>query len=37
MGAVEAIAQGVQQVIFADGRVEQPVSKALAGGGTQIR
>jgi acetylglutamate/LysW-gamma-L-alpha-aminoadipate kinase len=37
MGAVEAIAQGVQQVIFADGRVEQPVSKALAGGGPQIR
>ena len=37
MGAVEAIGQGVQQVIFADGRVDQPVSKALAGGGTQIR
>ena len=36
MGAVEAIAEGVQKVIFADGRVEQPISKALAGGGTQI-
>jgi acetylglutamate/LysW-gamma-L-alpha-aminoadipate kinase len=36
MGAVEAIGEGVQRVIFADGRVEQPVSKALAGGGTQI-
>ena len=36
MGAVEAIAEGVQKVIFADGRVEQPITKALAGGGTQI-
>jgi acetylglutamate/LysW-gamma-L-alpha-aminoadipate kinase len=36
MGAVEAIAEGVQKVIFADGRVEQPISKALAGEGTQI-
>jgi len=36
MGAVEAIAEGVAKVIFADGRVEQPISKALAGGGTQI-
>jgi acetylglutamate/LysW-gamma-L-alpha-aminoadipate kinase len=36
MGAVEAIAEGVQKVIFADGRVEQPVSRALAGEGTQI-
>jgi acetylglutamate/LysW-gamma-L-alpha-aminoadipate kinase len=36
MGAVEAIGEGVQKVIFADGRVAQPVSKALAGGGTQI-
>ena len=37
MGAVEAIGEGVQKVIFADGRIDQPVSKALAGGGTQIR
>jgi len=36
MGAVEAIAAGVQKVIFADGRVEGPITKALAGGGTQI-
>ncbi len=36
MGAVEAIAEGVQKVIFADGRVESPVSRALAGEGTQI-
>lgn len=36
MGAVEAIAEGVQKVIFADGRVKNPVSRALAGEGTQI-
>jgi acetylglutamate/LysW-gamma-L-alpha-aminoadipate kinase len=36
MGAVEAIGEGVQRVVFADGRVESPISKALAGGGTQI-
>ncbi len=36
MGAVEAIAEGVQKVIFADGRIDAPISKALAGGGTQI-
>ena len=36
MGAVEAIGEGVQKVIFADGRVDQPVTKALAGEGTQI-
>ena len=36
MGAVEAISEGVQKVIFADGRIEQPISQALAGGGTQI-
>jgi len=36
MGAVEAIAEGVQKVIFADGRVENPVTRALAGEGTQI-
>jgi acetylglutamate/LysW-gamma-L-alpha-aminoadipate kinase len=37
MGAVEAIGEGVQRVIFADGRVNEPVSRALAGAGTQIR
>ncbi|GIV79109.1 [LysW]-aminoadipate kinase [Litorilinea aerophila] len=36
MGAVEAIEAGVQKVIFADGRVDRPVSAALAGGGTHI-
>ncbi len=36
MGAIEAIAEGVQKVIFADGRVEKPVARALAGEGTQI-
>ena len=36
MGAVEAIGEGVQKVIFADGRAEKPVSRALAGEGTQI-
>ncbi len=36
MGAVEAIGEGVQRVVFADGRVDQPITKALAGGGTQI-
>ena len=36
MGAVEAIEEGVQQVIFADGRVDAPISRALAGEGTQI-
>ena len=37
MGAVEAIAEGVKQVIFADARVAQPIQKALAGQGTVIR
>jgi acetylglutamate/LysW-gamma-L-alpha-aminoadipate kinase len=36
MGAVEAIGEGVQRVIFADGRVDAPVTRALAGAGTQI-
>lgn len=36
MGAVEAIEEGVGKVIFADGRVESPISKALAGAGTHI-
>jgi acetylglutamate/LysW-gamma-L-alpha-aminoadipate kinase len=36
MGAVEAIEAGVGKVIFADGRVDAPVSKALAGSGTHI-
>jgi acetylglutamate/LysW-gamma-L-alpha-aminoadipate kinase len=36
MGAVEAIEAGVARVIFADGRVAEPISRALAGGGTHI-
>ena len=36
MGAVEAIAEGVGKVIFADGRVAEPITRALAGGGTHI-
>lgn len=36
MGAVEAIDEGVQKVIFADGRIDAPISVALTGGGTQI-
>lgn len=37
LGAIEAIGDGVGRVIFADGRVAQPITKALAGGGTHIR
>jgi acetylglutamate/LysW-gamma-L-alpha-aminoadipate kinase len=36
MGAVEAIEEGVGKVIFADGRVEEPITRALAGAGTHI-
>jgi [amino group carrier protein]-L-2-aminoadipate 6-kinase len=36
MGAVEAINEGVQKVIFADGRIDTPITRALAGAGTQI-
>ena len=36
LGAVEALKGGVGRVIFADGRVEAPVSAALAGQGTVI-
>ncbi|MBL8058634.1 MAG: [LysW]-aminoadipate kinase, partial [Anaerolineales bacterium] len=36
LGASEALALGVGKVVFADGRVEQPVAKALAGQGTVI-
>ncbi len=36
MGAAEAVAEGVQCVIFADGRVEEPISTALSGAGTRI-
>jgi acetylglutamate/LysW-gamma-L-alpha-aminoadipate kinase len=36
MGAVEAIGEGVGKVIFADGRIAEPITRALAGGGTHI-
>jgi acetylglutamate/LysW-gamma-L-alpha-aminoadipate kinase len=36
LGAVEALREGVGQVIIADGRVEQPVQMALSGKGTTI-
>lgn len=36
MGAVEAIEGGVRKVIFADGRIANPISAAMAGGGTHI-
>jgi len=36
MGATEAVSEGVQRVIFADGRCDSPLQKALAGEGTQI-
>ncbi len=36
LGAQEALAGGVRQVIFADGRVAHPIRRALAGEGTVI-
>ena len=36
LGASEATALGVQKVVFADGRVENPIARALAGEGTVI-
>jgi acetylglutamate/LysW-gamma-L-alpha-aminoadipate kinase len=36
LGASEALEQGVGRVIFADGRVAEPVRRALAGHGTVI-
>lgn len=36
LAAQEALAGGVPQVIIADGRVDQPVQRALAGQGTHI-
>ena len=37
LGAAEAVAAGVGRVVLADGRVERPVRRALAGEGTVIR
>ncbi len=36
LGASEALGLGVQQVVFADGRVEHPIQRALQGQGTVI-
>jgi acetylglutamate/LysW-gamma-L-alpha-aminoadipate kinase len=36
LGATEALTGGVGQVIIADGRVENPIQRALAGQGTRI-
>ena len=36
MGASEALSGGIGKVVFADGRVENPVRRALAGEGTVI-
>jgi acetylglutamate/LysW-gamma-L-alpha-aminoadipate kinase len=36
LGAQEALQGGVGKVIIADGRVENPISNALAGSGTVI-
>jgi len=36
LGAEEALAGGVHQVIIADGRIETPITHALRGGGTII-
>jgi len=36
LGAVEALDHGVRQVVLSDGRVEQPVRRALSGAGTVI-
>jgi acetylglutamate/LysW-gamma-L-alpha-aminoadipate kinase len=37
LGAEEALQGGVGRVIIADGRVEKPISAALAGKGTVIQ
>ena len=37
MGATEAIDAGVRKVVFSDGRIDQPITKALAGAGTHIQ
>ncbi|PYV38562.1 MAG: acetylglutamate kinase [Acidobacteria bacterium] len=37
LGAVEAIRQGVKEVILADGRINKPISSDLIGSGTIIR
>jgi len=34
---VEAVKGGVKRVVFADGRVENPIRRALSGEGTVVR
>lgn len=36
LGAIEALQEGVGRVVIADGRVERPVQRAMAGAGTAI-
>ncbi len=36
LGATEALASGVRQVVFADGRIARPITSALEGKGTVI-
>jgi acetylglutamate/LysW-gamma-L-alpha-aminoadipate kinase len=36
LGASEALQLGVGKVVFADGRIEQPIAQALLGRGTMI-
>jgi acetylglutamate/LysW-gamma-L-alpha-aminoadipate kinase len=36
LGASEALQLGVSQVVFADGRIDQPITNALQGKGTVI-
>jgi acetylglutamate/LysW-gamma-L-alpha-aminoadipate kinase len=37
LGAIEAIREGVKEVVFADARTARPITNALAGQGTSIR
>jgi acetylglutamate/LysW-gamma-L-alpha-aminoadipate kinase len=37
LGSEEALKGGVRRVIIADGRIQYPISNALAGGGTVIQ
>jgi acetylglutamate/LysW-gamma-L-alpha-aminoadipate kinase len=37
LGAIEAIREGVKEVVFADARTARPIANALAGQGTSIR
>ena len=37
LGALEALREGVGRVVFADGRVAEPVQRAMRGEGTVIR